>query len=363
MTPGGKFLVPRTILHSELWETKPAWWFKVWMYVLANANFKHHNNKLRRGDLLTSYDTVWRDCNLKKEGITAEAIDNVLRFMKKTELITTRKTTRGVIISVRNYDQLQRFEEFTNDTENDNSNEFGTTQERHYKGTKETNETTYNYLPKSKTGKEQTLGENPNLGTDTQPVSLPYKKKEVGVTTELGSVSQPKQTDPRVIFLANLKKVQRFFDKYFNSLSPERFQKEGWSSNTTACFKSIEYYLRKYKYVIGKDHVVYKIPQLKGCFANVNAVISELEELKLPPSKIDEVLARAIDRWFVTTAPEENNLRLSHFAGISKEGQASLIIDNSVYEVLDELGITDPSHPKNNPRIDLKNVAHGEDII
>ncbi len=138
--PGGAFLVPRNILNSELWETKPSWWFKVWFYILSHANFKDHNNKLRRGDLLTSYDTLYKECNLSKEQLTADAIDNVLRFFKKTGLITTRRTTRGFIITVRNYANLQNFKSFSNDTKNDGKNDLETTHERHDKGTKETNE-------------------------------------------------------------------------------------------------------------------------------------------------------------------------------------------------------------------------------
>jgi hypothetical protein len=134
--PGGAFLVPRNILSSELWETKPAWWFKVWFYILGNANFKDHNDKLRRGDLLTSYDTLYKECNLSKEQITADAIDNVLRFFKKTGLITTRRTTRGFIITVRNYVNLQNFKSFSNGRKNGSNNDFETTHERHDKGTK-----------------------------------------------------------------------------------------------------------------------------------------------------------------------------------------------------------------------------------
>lgn len=340
MTPGGKFLVPRIILHSELWETKPAWWFKVWMYILANANFKDHNDKLRRGDLFTSYDTIWRDCNLKKEGKTADAIDNVLRFMKKTGLITTYKTTRGVIISVRNYDQIQRFEEFNNDTENDTSNDYATTHERHYKETNVTNVTTYNYPPTSKTGKEKTLGENPNLGTDTQPLSQPYKGKEVGVTTELGSVSQPKQKPPRIILLGNLNKVKKVFDERISKLSPEQLQEEYLSSNTTSCLKAIQYYFWKYKSVFGKEHPLLKLSQLDNCFENFNWIVWKIEDLKLTPSKIDEVLERAIERWFATTSIDANNLNLNHFAGVTKNGTAySEILERSVEEVLYELEI------------------------
>lgn len=155
--PGGAFLVPRNILNSELWETKPSWWFKVWFYILSHANFKDHNDKLRRGDLLTSYDTIYRECNLIKEQVTADAIDNVLRFFKKTRLITTRRTTRGLIITVLNYSNLQNFKSFSNDTKNDSKNDIETTHERHDKGTKGINEKESNTTLVNRQGKENIL--------------------------------------------------------------------------------------------------------------------------------------------------------------------------------------------------------------
>lgn len=204
----------------------------------------------------------------------------------------------------------------------------------------EVDNTFNNYLPTSKTFRDTNLGEKPNLSSGTQPKenNQPYKEKAVGITTELGSVSQPKQKDPRIIFLNLLNRVKREFDDYLSKLSPERLQDEEWSLNTASCVKGIQYYLRKYKSVFGEEHVPIKLAQLKRCFINFNCSVSELEEVSLPPSKIDEVLQRAIDRWFTTTSLEPNNLNLNHFAGINNAGELSLILDNSVYEVMDELG-------------------------
>lgn len=352
MTSGGKFLIQRDVLQGELWENKPSWWFKVWFYILANANFKDHSKKLKRGDLLTTYEEIYRGCHLAQEGVKPRSIDNVIRGLKSTKQITTRKTTRKFIITVCNYDLLQSFTPFSNDTENDILHGKDTTQTRHDKGTKETNETNYNYLPTSKTFKENTLGGNPNLGTDTQPVSQPYKKKAIGVTTELGSVSQPKQKDPRIIFLSNLNRVKREFEEFISKNSQELLQ-EGWSLNTHSCVSGIQYYLKKYKGMCGVEHVPLKVDQITRCFYNFNWVIAELEKLSLTSPKIDEIIERAIDRWFGTTPPSTNNLNLNHFAGINKKGKASLVIDNSVEEVLYELGILS----------DKPKAVHLEDVI
>jgi hypothetical protein len=142
---GGAIIVPRAVIETELWETKPAWWFKVWFYILANANFKDHNLKNRRGTLFTTYDRLHYGCNLGKEGIKKDSIDNTIRHLKSTGHITTQKTTRGLIITVLNYDLLQSFETYSNNTEYDTENDSDTTEERHDKGTNEINETNVNF--------------------------------------------------------------------------------------------------------------------------------------------------------------------------------------------------------------------------
>ncbi len=212
-----------------------------------------------------------------------------------------------------------------------------------------------NYLPTSLPFKETTFGENPNLGTVTQPLSQPYKEKAVGVTTELSSVSQPKQKDPRIILLGNLNRVKTAFEERNSKHSPEQLEEEYLSLNTKSCVKGIQYYFWKYKTFFGKEHPLLKLKQLDNCFENFNWMVWKIENnLDIPPSKIDEVIERAIDRWFGTTTPVANNLNLNHFAGITKKGTAySEVLERSVEEVLYELGIL-----SNAPK-----VVHLEDVI
>lgn len=142
--PGGAFLIARKIFASELWETKPAWWLKVWIHILGKANFKDHNLKLRRGDIFTTYAQIHYDCKLKVEGIQESALENVIRWLKSSGQITTRKTTRGFIITVRNFNKYQNISLFKNYTQtatvNRTENYIGTIQELHDKGTKGNNE-------------------------------------------------------------------------------------------------------------------------------------------------------------------------------------------------------------------------------
>lgn len=115
----GCFHVARSLFHDEMWTMKPAWWCKVWIYIIGKANHKDYNKKIKRGDLFTTYHQIYEDCKLVNEGIKENAIDNLFRFLKKTKKCTTRKTTRGFIITVLNYDIYQTISNFRNDTENE----------------------------------------------------------------------------------------------------------------------------------------------------------------------------------------------------------------------------------------------------
>jgi hypothetical protein len=53
-----------------------------------------------------------------------------MKWAKSTTLVTTRKTTRGVVLMVLNYDKYQTLDNYKYDTENDTSNEFKTKQKR-----------------------------------------------------------------------------------------------------------------------------------------------------------------------------------------------------------------------------------------
>ncbi len=135
----GAILFPREELHTDLWENKPAWWFKVWTYLVAKANFKDHNQKLKRGDLFTTRDTIYRECCLSREGIKPTSVDNLLRYLRNTGRISTQKTTRGIIITICHYNISQDFSTYKYETEND----LKTIQKRDDKGTNEINETNY----------------------------------------------------------------------------------------------------------------------------------------------------------------------------------------------------------------------------
>jgi len=123
----GCIQLARRIQVSEIWQDKPSWWLKVWIHLLLGVNHTDRG-KFKRGQGFFTRKGIYKDCGLVVEGIEPETIDNVLRWLKSTTRITTQKTTRGMVITVSNYERYQQLLNYKNDTKND----IETTQKRHY---------------------------------------------------------------------------------------------------------------------------------------------------------------------------------------------------------------------------------------
>ena len=121
--PDGCIMLARKIQDSAIWD-KPADWLKIWIYFLQGVN---HNGTTRfsRGENFFNVVEMARDC-----GVSRHSIYNFMKWAKSTTLVTTRKTTRGVVLTVLNYDKYQTLDNYKYDTENDTSNEFKTKQKR-----------------------------------------------------------------------------------------------------------------------------------------------------------------------------------------------------------------------------------------
>jgi len=149
----GCILLARKMLDSEIWTNKPAWWLKVWIYILMKVN--HVNNgRFQRGQGFFRAESIQEACSLQLEGITKKTIHNLIKWLKSTTQITTQKTTRGMIITVCNYNEYQDLLNYKNDTENDTENEIGTKQKRNR------NDTINNNGKNVKNGKKRVRGKN-----------------------------------------------------------------------------------------------------------------------------------------------------------------------------------------------------------
>jgi hypothetical protein len=120
----GCILLARCVLDSEIWYKK-AEYFKIFMYILLKVNYKE-NNFYPRG---TNF------FNFSSENIPGISKNQIYAFIKwakseKVKLITTQKTTRGVVIKVNNYDTYQDIETYKKPHELRNTSETTTKQKR-----------------------------------------------------------------------------------------------------------------------------------------------------------------------------------------------------------------------------------------
>lgn len=113
----GATLWARKTLESDIFFSKPDKWFKIWFFLVQIAN--HTDGKqILRGECLTSYPEI-----IEATGAKRDQVDGFLRWAKRTTAITTRKTTRGMIIKLLKFDKYQDLENYKTDTKNDSKTE------------------------------------------------------------------------------------------------------------------------------------------------------------------------------------------------------------------------------------------------
>ena len=111
--PNGCIQLARVLLQSEIWQDKPSWWLKVWIYLLLKVNHQDWG-KIKRGQNRFTVEDIYNHCNLRIENVKQKSVDNVLRWLKDTKQITKRKTTRGQIITICNYESYQNLASYEN---------------------------------------------------------------------------------------------------------------------------------------------------------------------------------------------------------------------------------------------------------
>ena len=103
---GGCTLWARQTIESDIFNTKPAKWFKMWFYLVNRANHID-NNQLKRGQCHLTYETIMLKCNATKS-----EVDHCMRWLKARRMLGTQKTTRGFIITIYNYERYQNIENY-----------------------------------------------------------------------------------------------------------------------------------------------------------------------------------------------------------------------------------------------------------
>lgn len=115
-TKNGFTLWAKQTCDSKIFSDKPDHWFKVWFYIVSNVNFKE-NGRFERGQGLFTYNELVSVLTPKK---SRSVIDRIMRWLKTDDMLTTRKTTRGFIITVLNYDKYQNLSNYLDDNKKSN---------------------------------------------------------------------------------------------------------------------------------------------------------------------------------------------------------------------------------------------------
>jgi hypothetical protein len=106
----GYILIARKLLKSFLMESPPLR-LKLWMWMLLSARFRD-GDKLKRGQLLTTIEEMREAMayytGFRKQRPTKDEIRCAYGAFMKAAMITTTRTTRGIIITVCNYNKYQR---------------------------------------------------------------------------------------------------------------------------------------------------------------------------------------------------------------------------------------------------------------
>ena len=108
---GGATIWARKTIESDIFFWKPDKWFKIWFFIVNKVN--HKNTKLFvKGSTFTTYAEISQYTKATKN-----QIDSFMRWAKEQSMLTTRKTTRGMTVTVLKYELYQDLSNYKNDTE------------------------------------------------------------------------------------------------------------------------------------------------------------------------------------------------------------------------------------------------------
>lgn len=101
----GYILLARKTMESEIW-MKPPEWFKIWVFILLRASYE--DGLFPRGTNFINWEMVKSSI----PHITKSQYNKCINYLKRGNQITTRKTTRGNVITVVNYGKYQSMKNY-----------------------------------------------------------------------------------------------------------------------------------------------------------------------------------------------------------------------------------------------------------
>jgi len=105
---GGYYIKARKIQESEI-SNAPPHVREIWDLLLMKCNYA--NGKFKRGECFISYKQIQEDLSWyigwRKHTYIKGQCETAMKWLRKATMITTRKTTRGIIVTVCKYEYYQ----------------------------------------------------------------------------------------------------------------------------------------------------------------------------------------------------------------------------------------------------------------
>lgn len=121
--PKGFYIKARKIQESEIAHCPPHI-REIWDWMLRNANHKARNINgtiVERGQIFTSYAKIQEDLHwmvgYRKHKYEKHHCEKSMKYLTKAGMIATRKTTRGLHITICNYDFYNNISNYERDNE------------------------------------------------------------------------------------------------------------------------------------------------------------------------------------------------------------------------------------------------------
>jgi len=129
---GGYFIIARKVAESAI-ANSPPHFREVWFWLLKEANHcdkKVGGRTIKRGQCFRSYNDIidglsWR-VGYRKECYKKHHIEKAMKWLTKERMVETTKATRGMLITILNYDKYQDPKNY----ESDNGSDKRATMER-----------------------------------------------------------------------------------------------------------------------------------------------------------------------------------------------------------------------------------------
>lgn len=133
--PGGYILQPRCIDNSDIMHESPIV-REVWFYLLRRVNHQD-NDKFKRGTNFFNLGNIQEDLHwfvgYRKEKYSKPQLTKAIRRLYERNMIATTRATRGLIITILNYDYYQNPKNYESNNERTTKETRKQRWQQHYK--------------------------------------------------------------------------------------------------------------------------------------------------------------------------------------------------------------------------------------